>query len=591
MGGEALKSEHLRPQVLRDYAFLADGERGALIGPRGELVWMCAPRWDSDAVFSALLGGEGAYVITPDDPWYVWGGYYEDQSLIWRSRWVTSEGAVECREALAMPSDRDRAVVLRRLRAVDRRAIARVTLDARAGFGSRKMRQIRRTDSGVWEARTGDLYLRWTGAAAARETEGRLELLLDVAPGEEHDLVLEISERPLPDEVPDAERLWEATEHDWHRRMPKFGTMIGDRDAAHAYAVLTGMTSATGGMVAAATASLPERAEAGRNYDYRYCWIRDQSYAGIAVAADGGHPLLDSAVDFVSDRLLEDGPNLRPAYTVDGDRVPLERHVKQLIGYPGGGNTAGNQIDKQFQLDAFGESLLLLAAAAGHDRLDNKHWRAAEIAVDAIARRRHDAGAGIWEVETRRWAHSRLICASGLRALARHAPASQGAAWMAMADELVAMTTAESLHPSGRWQRAPDDDRVDASLLLPAIRGGVPANDPRSRATLEAVRENLVRDAFVYRFRHDARPLRDTEGAFLLSGFFMALASHQCGEEAEARAFYERNRTACGPAGLFSEEYDVRQRQLRGNLPQAFVHALMFEASVRLAQPPRTENP
>jgi GH15 family glucan-1,4-alpha-glucosidase len=575
----------IRPEVLREYAFLGDGERGALVGPRGEIVWMCAPRWDSDAVFSSLMGGAGAYVLTPANPWFVWGGYYEGGSLIWRSRWVTSEGAVECREALALPTDEHRAVLLRRLEALERREVAKVVLAPRAEFGRLGLRQLRRDDEGVWTGRTGSLHVRWSGAGNAREVDGALEMELDLASGESHDLVLEISDQPFSDPPVEAALAWAATENEWRLRVPTLGPTLGDRDTHHAYAVLTGLTSATGGMVAAATTALPERAETGRNYDYRYCWIRDQSYAGRAVAADGPHPLLDSALHFVSERILADGPRLRPAYTVTGGRVPPESEVSGVLGYPGGGNTVGNGIDKQFQLDSFGEALILLAAGARHDRLDSSHWRAIEVVVEAIRKRGDDPGAGVWELEDRRWAHSRLACAAGLRAVAAVAPRPQAAAWVSLADEMVAKTTRESLHPDGRWQRAPDDPRVDASLLLPVVRGGLPADDPRSQATRQAVLADLERDGFVYRFRHDARPLHEAEGAFLLCGFIAALATHQVGDTARARGFFERSRSACGPAGVFSEEYDVRQRQQRGNLPQAFVHALMFEASVRLARP------
>lgn len=154
-----------------------------------------------------------------------------------------------------------------------------------------------------------------------------------------------------------------------------------------------------------------------------------------------------------------------------------------------------------------------------------------------------------------------------------------------LAEALVADASTDSLHPPGHWQRSPADTRVDAALLLPAIRGALPASDPRSRATLGAVRDELADDYFLYRFRHDQRPLADAEGAFVMCGFAMALALHQQGDRAEALRWFERNRAACGPPGLFSEEYDVWQRQMRGNLPQAFVHALMFEAARRLAEP------
>ena len=112
--------------MLREYALVADGERGALIGPRGDIAWLCAPRWDSDAVFSSLIGGRGVYAVTPEEPRFVWGGYYEDGTLIWRSRWITSSGFTECREALAYPGDPHTAVVLRRVMALDGPARVRV---------------------------------------------------------------------------------------------------------------------------------------------------------------------------------------------------------------------------------------------------------------------------------------------------------------------------------------------------------------------------------------------------------------------------------------------------------------------------------
>jgi GH15 family glucan-1,4-alpha-glucosidase len=126
---------------------------------------------------------------------------------------------------------------------------------------------------------------------------------------------------------------------------------------------------------------------------------------------------------------------------------------------------------------------------------------------------------------------------------------------------------------------------VDAALLFPALRGALPAADPRSKATLAAIGRELVEEHYVYRFRHDDRPLAHAEGAFTLCGFVMALATHQTGDTATALRFFERNRAACGPPGLLSEEYDVGQRQMRGNLPQAFAHALLLESATRLADP------
>ena len=569
----------VHPGSLRQYAFVADGERGALLGPRGDVAFLCAPCWHDDAVFSDLIGGRGTYVIRPADERFVWGGSYEAGSLIWRNRWVIGADVVESREALAYPADRHRVVLLRRVEAVRGEAEVRVLLDCRAGFGDEPMR-LRRTDGHVWEGRTGALHVRWTGApgGAERRRGGAVDGRLRVEPGDHHDLVLEIAADRFEDDPPDADRLWRLTEDTWSRAVPDGRSSIAPRDVRHSWAVLRGLTSSRGGMVAAGTTSLPERSEAGRDYDYRYAWIRDQCFTGHAVAAAGGGDLLDGAVAFVRDRLLQDGERLAPAYTVDGEAIPAQRGL-ELPGYPGAPDVyVGNQARDQFQLDAFGEALLLFAAADRLDALDGDGWRAAEAAVAAIVARGDEPDAGIWELENRRWTHSRLTCAAGLRAVARQRP-TRAAEWVSLADRLVSDANADCLHPTGRWQRAPDDEGVDAALLLPAVRGAVPADDPRSVATWRAVIDELTDDGYVYRFRHQPGPLHDAEGAFLLCGFHLALATHQQGDAVGAVRWFERNRGALGPPGLFTEEFDVVQRQLRGNLPQAFVHALLIETA------------
>jgi hypothetical protein len=578
--------------VLRDYAMLADGERGALVGPRGDIVWMCAPRWESDAVFATLIGGEGTYSVTPAGR-FVWGGHYEPGTLIWRSRWVTDEGIVECHEALAFPGDPHRLVLLRRIVARDCAAKFRVVLDPRAAFGRESARDLHRGGEGArgwWAARLGGLYLRWSGDIGGAMPQStarapRFALNLDVPPGMSRDLVLELSVEPLSSELVHPARAWRATQDAWARAVPRLSHVIAARDARQAYAVLTGMTSSSGGMVAAATTSLPERAEAGRNYDYRYAWIRDQCYAGQAAAAAGIQPLLGDAVRFVSERLHDDGPGLSPAYTVAGGRVPDQRRL-DLPGYPGGFDLVGNWVNRQFQLDAFGEALLLFAAAGRHDVLEGGGWKAAEIAAQAIAARWREADAGIWEIDNQQWTHSKLTCAAGLRAAAGICPSTSTAArWSGLAGDIVTGTARRAVHPSGRWQRSAYDAGLDAALLLPPVRGAVPADDSRTIQTLRAYLAELTQDGYAYRFRHDGRDLQEAEGAFLLCGLFVALAMHQQGHEVQAARWFERNRAACGTPGLYSEEYDVAQRQMRGNLPQAFVHALLLECTARLDLP------
>ena len=571
----------VQPQPLRDYALLADGERGALVGPRGDVAFLCAPRWHDDAVFTDLVGGRGTYVVRPTDDRFVWGGSYETGSLIWRSRWVVGPGLVESREALAYPGRQDRVVLMRRVSAPRGRTRVSVLLDCRAEFGARRMR-LRRREDHTWTGRTGPLYLRWTGVPedvrVDLDSGGAAYLELDVGEGSRHDLVLEISTAPLDDELPDPDRLWHLTEHAWDCAVAPGTASISPRDVEHSWAVLRGLTSADGAMVAAATTSLPERSAAGRDYDYRYAWIRDQCFAGHAVAVAGGGDLLQTAVGFVRDRLLDDGPRLAPAYTVDGDPVPDQRTL-DLPGYPGGPEVyVGNRVRHQLQLDAFGEALLLFAAADALDVMDADGWRAAEAAVDGIEAHQNEPDSGIWELEPRRWTHSRLTCAAGLRAAARRRE-DRAPEWLGLADRIVAEADRECLHPSGRWQRAPSDPEVDSALLLPAIRGAVAADDPRSIATWRAVIEDLTDDGYVYRFRHQPGPLHEAEGAFLLCGFHLSLATHQQGDGYSAVRWFERSRGALGPPGLFTEEYDVIQRQQRGNLPQAFVHALLIETA------------
>jgi GH15 family glucan-1,4-alpha-glucosidase len=241
-------------------------------------------------------------------------------------------------------------------------------------------------------------------------------------------------------------------------------------------------------------------------------------------------------VRFVTERLLDDGPQLMPAYTTTGGRVADQRSLC-LRGYPSGTDVVGNWVNRQFQHDAFGESLLL-AAAARHDHIDADAWRAAEITVAAIERRWREPDAAIWELEADHWTHSCLICAAGSRAIAACQPTPPAAAGLALDDAIVAETAAAAVHPQGRWQRSPTDDRIDAALLLPAICEGRAPEDPRSLATLAAVQRELTAGAYSYRYRPHARPLGKAEGAFLLCGFCRPWPGHN-------------KETTCGrPAGV-----------------------------------------
>jgi alpha,alpha-trehalase len=572
------------PHVLREYSVIVDGVRGGVIGPRGDVAWMCFPTWESPTVFDSLVGGNAAYDVCPVEP-CVWGGYYEDGALIWRDRWVTSSGViVECREALSFPGHLRRAVLLRTVRAVRGTARLGVSLRPTAGYGDAPFRAWRQLDDGVWTARSGDLRLRWSGPPASvvrRDRSAALAAELVLAEGEKQHLVLELVDGTLDGAPPDPGTCWRETEAAWHKSAPSCESTAAPRDSRQAYAVLRGLSSPGGGTVAAVTTSLPERAAQGRNYDYRYSWIRDQCLVGQAAAAiDDEAGLLGSSVSFVSQRLLADGAGLAPAYTTRGGPVPAEQCLS-FPGYPGGNAVIGNHAAMQFQLDTFGEALALFAEAARRGQLDAEGWQAAQVAVEAVNARWGEPDGGIWELENRHWTHSRLACVGGIRAIcAAGAPASYIGPWTALADAILAETARTAVHPTGRWQRAPDDERTDAALLLSALSGATTVDDPRARLTVRSVNDTLVSDGYVYRYQPDARPLGEPEGAFQLCIFALSLASIAEGDLLAAARAFERGRAACGPAGLFTEEFDVEQRQLRGNLPQAFVHAIFLKAAV-----------
>ena len=398
------------PHVLREYALLADGERGALVGPRGDMVWMCAPRWDSDAVFSALIGGGGMYAVTPADARFVWGGYYEDGTLIWRSRWITETGMIECREALAFPGDADRVVVLRRIIASEGEARVRV----RAGRPGRVRPASGRAD--------------WTGSAGcgpARPASCGCAGPAARRPG------------PLPPAAATA-RAGDGA-HDARGRPPRPGSRA--IRAGPARTVPGARRSLAGDRTHLARPACPDFAGAARPAGHPAC-LRGAARADQrrrrhgrrgddepARACRGRAATTTTATSGSATSASPARPSPRPArtrcwttrygssapgfWTTGRSSAPPtpppaaafpDQRSLHLPGYPGGHDIVGNHVNAQFQLDAFGESLLLLAAAAGHDHLDADGWRAVETAADAIAARWHDPEAGIWELDDQRWA-------------------------------------------------------------------------------------------------------------------------------------------------------------------------------------------
>ena len=460
-------------------------------------------------------------------------------------------------------------------------AEVRVVLDPRAGFGERPLESVSHR-GGIWTARSGPLYLRWSaGPGVRRRTDGSFTLGLRLDPAAHHDLVLEISDRPLAEQAVAPGPAWDATEAAWGREVPPLDGAVAP-DARHAYTVIRGLTTAGGGMVAAATMSLPEAPPPAATT------TTGTRGSGTSATPDRRwQPPGRMASLTTPSRSSPNGCRGRPVPQagVSGRRRRSTRRAGPgPSGRLSGRFRQGRQLGQPaVSAGCLRRDLVLFAAAGRHDHLSSEHWRAVEASVGAIEARWQQPDAGLWELDNQRWAHSRLTCVAGLRAIGGHATTGQAARWTLLADAILADAGRDCTHPAGRWQRAPGDARVDAALLVPAIRGAVHPGDPRSVATLNTVIAELTRDGYTYRFRHDERHLGEAEGAFLLCGFWLALACQRMGWDPDAIASFERSRAACGAAGLLTEEYDVAERQLRGNAPQAFVHALLLECALSLS--------
>ena len=525
------------PHVLREYALLADGERGVLVGPRGDFAWMCFPRWDSDACFAALIGGAGAYAVTPRSGSS--GAATTSTELIWRSRWIDRRWRrrVPRGAGAADPAPTVRSCCAGSSRARGPRG-SRSSLDLRG-----RVRRAARRRGCAARRRGVDAPRRrtraWLGGGAdaepGRRAGGRpLTMELELAAGRAPRPRAGARRRGRRCRAPDPTAPGAPPRRRGQSACRSSTRPVAPRDARHAYAVLAGLTSSGGGMVAAATMSLPERAREGRNYDYRYVWIRDQCFAGQAVAkagplsADGRRRALRHRAPARRRRRPRAGVHGRPAV-----RCPTSaRWTCPAIPAAATSSATGSTSSSSSTRSA--RRCCCSPPPPAHDHLDADGWRAAEVAAEGDRARWREPDAGIWELEPDAWTHSRLICAAGLRAIAAPPAGSEQARAVAGAGrrDRRRHRRARASHPAGHWQRSPTDARLDAALLLPAIRGAMPADDPRTLATLaRGRRTSSTEDGYCYRFRPDERPLGEAEGAFLLCGFLMALAYAQQGDE------------------------------------------------------------
>ena len=579
------------PHELRDYALLADGQRGILADPDGELAWMCFPTWSDPAVLASLLGSRGSYRIQPKGR-YVPGGAYEDGTLIWRQRWVTDNGVIECRQALAYPGRPDRAVILRRVSALDSEAHLSAFVALAGDYGRRPSGRWRRDDAGgTWETSVDGIHARWSGAADAEPVASvdgpAIFVEFHVDQGHTHDFVLELQRTPFEvHDRADADELWRQTTTSWSTSIPQCREMPAGRDVRQSFATLRGLTDADGATVAAVTTALPERAEAGRNYDYRYGWIRDICYIGQAGAAvDGGEPVLDDAVRWVCARILSDGVSTTPAYRGDGSPVPeplslgLARLSRRLRcrRQPGPRSVPARSLRRGSP--PLGERRL--ARPPRHTMAGTPPSWPSGPSPNGPTRRTTGSGRSGRTTGPTAGLSAPPACGPSPSTPRRRATSRLPCRW------LITYSAPPIARPCILRAVGSDHRAMRASTPLfcfPKFAGPSRPDDPRSVATRLAVIDELCEDDYIYRYAEPGEPLGQNEGAFLICNFWMSLAYLGCGETTKGAQYFERTRASCSSSGLFSEEYDVAQRQLRGNLPQAFVHALLIETAAAIGR-------
>jgi GH15 family glucan-1,4-alpha-glucosidase len=584
-------------QPIETYALIGDTQTAALVGADGSIDWLCVPRFDSGACFAALLGtpDHGRWLLAPEGDVRRRSRRYRDDSLVLETELETGEGTVRIVDFL--PVREDVCHVVRVVEGVDGRVPMRTELVVRFDYAT-TVPWVRSLDGTLTAIAGPDgLALRTPVETTGRDltTEARFS----VGPGERVPFVLSWhpSHRSPPDPI-DAEGALRDTEA-WWRAWSERCTYEGPwRDAVvRSLITLKALTYApTGGIVAAPTTSLPERIGGVRNWDYRYCWVRDATFTLYALLHGGYREEAGAWRDWLLRAVAGDPSRLQILYGIGGERRIPETEAGWLPGYEGSTPVRlGNAAVDQLQLDVFGELMdaLHVARRSGLPP-EAAAWALQRHLVEFLESSWREPDEGIWEVRggRRDFTHSRVM------------------AWVAMDRAIKAVERFGLDGPIERWKRVRheihedvcrhgyDPDRgsfvqsygspaLDASLLLIPLVGFLPPDDPRVVGTVAAVERELVRDGFVLRYAGDeggVDGLPAGEGAFLPCTCWLADAYSQAGRHEEAERLFERLLAIRNDVGLLSEEYDPAAGRMLGNFPQAFSHVALVNTASNLAR-------
>ncbi|MBS9536188.1 glycoside hydrolase family 15 protein [Mycobacterium sp. M1] len=569
---------------IEDYALLGDLHTAALVGRDGSIDWLCLPRFDSPACFAALLHDESAgyWRIAPADGGQATRRSYRGDTLIVDSEWDTPGGSVRITDFMP-PRDRG-ADVIRIVEGLSGRVSMRMDLVIRFDYGS-IVPWIRRSDYGLIAVAGPDTVC-LTTPVNIRGDHFSTVAEFDVAAGEVVPFVLTHSASHLVPEAvrAEAQQALVKTESFWTNWISHC-TYRGEWEAEVRRAVITlkALTYApTGGIVAAATTSLPEDIGGVRNWDYRYCWLRDATFTLQALLGTGYVSEAKAWREWLVRAVAGDPAKLQIMYGLDGTRRLPEQTLDWLSGYAGSAPVRlGNEAAGQFQLDVWGEVLagLNLVLDSGL-HCEDTAWDIQCALMDFLEGNWDKPDASLWEVRgpQRHFVHSKVMAWAGvdraIRAVEVHGRQGPADRWRALAADIHADVCQNGYDADRRtFTQSYGSPGLDSALLLIPRVGFLPWNDERVVGTVDAVQRELSSDGFLNRYataKGAVDGLPGTEGAFLVCTFWLADALHGIGRGAEARALFQRLLGLRNDVGLLSEEYDtVGDRQV-GNTPQAF---------------------
>jgi GH15 family glucan-1,4-alpha-glucosidase len=589
----------MAPVALRieDYGIIGDTHAAGLVGRNGSIDWLCLPRFDSPACFAQLLGDErhGFWRIAPATDDYEVRRRYRGDSLVLETEFETADGVAKVVDC--MPIRENLPQVVRMVEAVRGEVAMHMDLVIRFAYGS-MVPWVRNADGLLHAVAGPDALALWTPI----DTRGQdMTTVADfsVSATEHIPFVLtwypshEMPPRPVDASyaIHDTQAWWE----DWSATF----TFEGEwRDAVmRSLITLKALTyQPTGGIVAAATTSLPETLGGERNWDYRYCWLRDATLTLESLMRAGYHEEALAWRDWLLRAVAGDVSQLQIMYGPAGERRLNEWVVDWLPGYEGSAPVrVGNAASGQFQLDVYGEVLSALYEGCGvGSALSATAWDLEVALVEFVAHNWEEPDEGIWEVRgpRRHFTHSKVMAWVALdravKTIEKFGVDGPVDRWRELRDQIHADVCAKGYNADvGAFTQYYGSDALDASLLMIPLVGFLPASDDRVRSTVEAVERGLTEDGFVLRYRtqdsESVDGLQGREGAFLACSFWMADCLYLIGRYDDAHAMLDRLIGLRNDLGLLAEEYDVRAGRQVGNFPQAFSHVSLVNAAFNLS--------